>query len=146
MQMFNTKMKKLIASIGAVIGLAGTIGIGATQSANAANTNMSYYLGNGTEIHYSGNRHRQQYGHNYGQPRRYQQRHRRDDYYRHQPRRHVCGPRRAVKKAYRRGMNNPHVLRIKQRRIVVGGYQYGYRTKMVFDRYSNCRLIRKVGF
>ena len=66
--------------------------------------------------------------------------------YRSGRRHNVCGPRRAVKKAYRLGLNNPQVHRIKDRRIVVTGYQYGYRTKMVFKRYSNCNLIKTVNF
>ena len=76
---------------------------------------------------------------------RHTSKHRRHQY-RSSHRSQVCGPRRAVNKAYRLGLNNPQVHRIKDRRIVVSGYQYGYRTKMVFKRYSNCSLMKTVNF
>lgn len=72
--------------------------------------------------------------------------HGRHGQYRNKPHHSVCGPRRAMNKAYRMGLNNPQVHRIKERRIAVVGYQHGYRTKMVFSRYSNCHLIKTVNF
>jgi hypothetical protein len=150
MRILNSRFSK----IAAIIGLAGILGT-ATSTANAGNYGVNLSLGNGAGIYFSGNgghhnNRRYNNRHNnynsYNQP-RYNQRHNRHRNSYNQPRRQqVCGPRRAVNKAYRLGLNDPQIQRIKERRIVVSGYQYGYRTKMVFKRYSNCKLIKTVNF
>ena len=151
-------IKSKLAKIVAILGLAGIVTAGASV-ANAGNYGVDLQFGNGAGIYFSGNgghnrHHRNHYRHGggsyygsynqhrYSQPRR--KKHHRQ--YRNQRRHQVCGPRRAVNKAYRLGLNNPQIKRIKDHRIVVVGYQYGYRTKMVFKRYSNCRLIKTVNF
>ena len=147
-----------ITKIAALVGMLGATGIMAPGNAQAGNIGVEFLVGNGIEIYYNGNtkhrghsyRHRRNqrsgYYDPYYQP-KYNRRHkRRNNNYHHQPRRQVCGPRRAVNKAYRLGLNNPQVHRIRDRRIVVTGYQYGYRTKMVFKRHSNCRLLKTVNF
>lgn len=146
------------ARITAIIGLVGILTSVATGSANAGNYGVNLQFGNGAGIYFSGNSNHKQKGHKkYRNRHSYNQGHynpyyqprynpRPHNQYRQQPRRQVCGPRRAVKKAYRLGLNNPQVHRIKERRIVVSGYRYGYRTKMVFKRYSNCQLLKTVNF
>ena len=171
MSTLKSKFIKLVAALT----LAGTMGVATSTSANAGNFSVDLYLGN-SPIHYSGNNHhrykdhdQRRYkkrghrrnrhgrsghygsrGYNPGYADPYRGNYRTHEYrlpkYRSGRRHNVCGPRRAVKKAYRLGLNNPQVHRIKDRRIVVTGYQYGYRTKMVFKRYSNCNLIKTVNF
>ncbi|MCP4073860.1 MAG: hypothetical protein GY742_19360 [Hyphomicrobiales bacterium] len=143
MQLSKSNLLRTITTLGATLGLAGAIGLSATGNANAGNLGIDLYLGNGAGIYYSGNRNHR---HGYNNPRHYRQDYYRRDNYRHKPRRRVCSPRRAVKKAYRLGLNNPQVHRIKDRRIVISGYQYGYRKKMVFKRHSRCHLLKTVNF
>lgn len=153
MSVLTSKPAKIVA----ILGLAGIVSSGASI-ANAGNYGVDLHLGNGAGIYFSGNgghnKHRRNhyrhgggsYYNPYNQP-HYNQPHRKKHRkYRNQRRHQVCGPRRAVNKAYRLGLNNPQIKRIKEQRIVVVGYQYGYRTKMVFKRYSNCRLIKTVNF
>ena len=146
MKMSKSNLLATTTTLGATLGLAGIIGLSATGNANAGNLGIDLYLGNGAGIYYSGNRnhYRRNHHNGYYNPGYYRRDHYRRDHYRHQPRRQVCGPRRAVKKAYRLGLNNPQVHRIKERRIIISGYQYGYRTKMVFKRFSRCHLIKTV--
>lgn len=57
-----------------------------------------------------------------------------------------CGPRRALNKAWRMGVNRPHVSRVNGRKIVVAGFNRGHRAKVVFKRGSrHCRVIRTRG-
>ena len=153
MSVLKSKIVKFIA----IIGMASVLG-SASSSANAGNLNIELRLGNDAGIYLAGNGHHRQnrYRYNEGsynpyyQPRynqrRYRHRNKHRYNYRNHHRQQVCGPRRAVNKAYRLGLNSPQIKRIKERRIVVTGYQYGYRTKMVFKRYSNCRLIKSVNY
>ncbi len=149
MRILNSRFSK----IAAIIGFAWIVSA-AAGTANAGNYGVGIYLGNGSGIYFSGNGghynnrryHNPGYYNPYYQPGYNRHHNRYNKNYRAKQRRQVCGPRRAVKKAYRLGLNNPQVQRIKERRIIVAGYQYGYRTKMVFKRYSNCRLIKTVSF
>jgi len=147
MKIFGLNSLKTGTKSGAAIILASIIGLSSVSTANAGNFGIDLYLGNGTGIHYNDH-----YGHNrhHYKQRRYKHHNKRRSHYRDQyrPRQHqqVCGPRRAVKKAYRMGLDSPRVHRVKQNRIVVSGYQYGYRAKMVFKRYSRCHLIKTVRF
>ena len=47
-----------------------------------------------------------------------------------------CNPGHALDKAYRMGVNNPHVTRVNQSNIVVKGYSHGNSAKVVFKRNS----------
>ena len=153
MKMHGLNFLKNGAKTGAKLIVAGIIALTASGNANAGNVGIDLYLGNGTGIHYNGNNIHYRHNNNRDHYRRNNQRrshyrknrHYRDQY-RPRPQHHVCGPRRAVKKAYRLGLDSPQVRRVNDRRIVVSGYQYGYRTKMVFKRYSKCHLIKTVRF
>ena len=144
MNILSLNILKDNAKTGVKLIVAGIIGLSAFGNANAGNIGIDLHLGNGAAIHYNGNnihyRHNNQRRNHYRQDRYYR------DHYQPRPRHRVCGPRRAVKKAYRLGLDSPQVHRVKERRIVISGYQYGYRTKMVFKRYSKCRLIKTVRF
>jgi hypothetical protein len=148
MKLSKSNLLRTLTTLAAALGLAGALGLSATGNANAGSLGIDLYLGNGTGIYYSGNgnHYRRNNRNGYSTPSHYRPNYNRRDNYRHQPRRQVCGPRRAVKKAYRLGLNNPQVRRIEQRRIVVSGYKYGYRAKLVFKRYSRCHLIQAVNF
>ena len=169
-------LKSKFIKVVAALTLAGTMGVATSTSANAGNFSVDLYLGNSPIHYSGNNHHRyknhgqrrykkRSHRHNrHGRSNHYNSRsyypgyadpyrgnyRRTNKHRRHQyssGRRHnVCGPRRAVNKAYRLGLNNPQVHRIQERRIVVSGYQYGYRTKMVFKRYSNCQLTKTVNF
>ena len=39
------------------------------------------------------------------------------------------------------GLRDPHVVRIRHHRIVVGGWDYGYRARIVFARAPRCPVI-----
>ena len=156
MNVSKSKIINAIVKSTAAIGLVFTLGIATSGSANAGNFGIDLYLGHQSAIHYGGSKYygshqrRQQYGHRYnhnkGNRRNKYRKHRRHQDRYSQPRRHVCGPRRAVRKAYRLGLDGPRVHRVRENKVAVVGYQYGYRTKMVFKRYSNCRLIKTVNF
>ncbi|VAX06734.1 hypothetical protein MNBD_ALPHA03-2000, partial [hydrothermal vent metagenome] len=97
----------------AIIGLVGILASATIGSANAGNYSIGIDLGNGGGLYFSGNSNHKQKGH-----KKYRKRH--GNYYGNhnpyylpvhklppasnyypQPRRQVCGPRRAVNKAYR---------------------------------------------
>jgi predicted NBD/HSP70 family sugar kinase len=112
--------------------------VSTTGTANAGSS-FGIYIGNGygSGIHYNNRKHRnhgyngghgyRHYGHGYG--------HRRG-----------CGPRRALNKAYRVGLNRPHIARINHRKIVVVGYNYGHPAKVVFKRKGHgCKIIKTRG-
>ena len=169
-------LKSKFIKVAAALTLAGTMGVATSTSANAGNFSIDLYLGNSPvhysgnshqryknhdqrrykkrshrhkshrrSGHYNSGSYYPGYSDPYRGSYRHGNKHRRHQY-RSGRRHNVCGPRRAVNKAYRLGLNNPQVHRIKDRRIVVSGYQYGYRTKMVFKRYSNCNLIKTVNY
>ena len=72
--------------------------------------------------------------------------HRRHHYHGGYSRRHACGPRRALRKAWRMGVNRPHIARLNDRRIAVVGFSHGHRAKVVFKRHSrHCRVIKTRG-
>lgn len=57
-----------------------------------------------------------------------------------------CGPRRALNKAYRVGVNRPHIARINHKKIVVVGYSRGHHAKVVFKRKGHgCKVIKTRG-
>ena len=118
------------------------VAAGATFS--AANTaqaggNFGVYFGNGHGggIYNGNGGHRR---HNYYGG------HRRQQFHGGYGRRHSCGPRRALRKAWNMGVNRPHISRVNGRRIAVVGFSHGHRAKVVFKRHSrNCRVIKTRG-
>jgi len=145
MKIRNLNILKNGAKSGASLLFAGIIALSASGNANAGNIGIDLNLGNGNAIHFDGKNVHYRKHKSRHHSRHYK--HRRNQYhdqYRPQSHRQVCGPRRAVNKAYRLGLNHPQVHRVKDRRIVVSGYQYGHRAKMVFKRHSRCQLIKTV--
>lgn len=61
-------------------------------------------------------------------------------YYRREARR-SCSPHRAVWKASRMGLRNAHVAKVRRHRIVVAGWDQGYRARIVFARERHCPVI-----
>jgi len=53
-------------------------------------------------------------------------------------RRNRCTPRRAVRKARRRGLNQAHVVRVGRRGVVVAGRHWGERVVVGFGRQRHC--------
>lgn len=53
----------------------------------------------------------------------------------------TCSPHRAVWKASRMGLANAHIARIRRHRIVVAGWDQGYRARIVFAREPHCPVI-----
>ena len=119
--MFTKSVKTMLAA--AVVATGGAF---STSIANAG-TSFGIYIGNGPApgIHY-----------NHGGYNSYQA-----------PRRHrKCNPRRALNKAYRMGVYNPHITRVNHRKIVVKGYSHGHHAKVVFKRDSKrCRVLKTRG-
>ena len=163
MTVTKSNQLKIVATLGGAIGLACIMGFAATEEANAGNFNVDIYLGNGGQVHrthkrhYKSERHHKRRSHvQRYQPQPYYsgQRYYNDNHYRlrsrnqyYQPRkRQICGQTRSVNTAYRLGMNQPRVHRIKKHKIVISGYLYGNPTKMVFKRYSACKLLKTVNF
>jgi hypothetical protein len=123
--MFTKSLKSILA----VAAIAGGAAFSIAGSAQAGN-DFGVYIGGGHSGIYIGNG-----GHYKQQIRRHGPRHR-----------GFCGPRRAVKKAWRMGVNRPHIQRVNGRKIVVTGYSHGHRAKVVFKRDSKrCRVIRTRG-
>ncbi len=107
----------------------------AAGPAHAGSLSIDLYLGgpNPLGVHYRGGHRGHGFVH-HGPPRRFAP----------HPRRRVCSPRRAVRKAYRMGLNHPYVHRIGKRRIVVRGNNWGYPAKVVFGRGGRCPVIKTV--
>lgn len=123
--MFGKSFKSVLAAVV----VASTAALAPTTSANAG-SNFGVYIGGGHSGVYIGNNHRA--------PR-----------YRSGVRRGhngICGPRRALNKAWRMGVNRPHVARVNGKKIVIAGFNRGHRAKVVFKRGSNhCRVLRTRG-
>lgn len=121
--MFTQTLKTILA--------VGVIATGATFSTTNANAgDVGIYFNGGHGGFYVGNGHkrpRYDYGHGYN-------------------RRGYCKPRRALKKAWRMGVNRPHITRIGRNRIVVKGFNHGHRAKVVFSRSGHrCPVIKAKG-
>ncbi len=130
--MFLNSIKTFLA-----VGIVATGAAVSTTSTANAGSSFGIYIGNGygSGIHYGNRKHR---NHGY---------HRGHGYKRHgYVNRRACGPRRALNKAYRIGVNRPHVARINHRKIVVVGYNRGYPAKVVFKRKGHgCKIIKTRG-
>ncbi len=117
----------------------------ATVAASAAFTAVPAQAGNGGFSLYIGNGHSGGFYYGHG--------HRNHGYHGKKIRRHTgyghrrCGPRRALNKAYRIGLGDPHVARVNHRKIVVRGHNYyGGPAKIVFSRHGGgCKIIKMRG-
>ena len=122
--MFSNSVKSIVAA--AIV--AGGATFGATGAANAGG-NFAIYFGNGHQGVYYNNAPRRHY------VPRHQVRHR-----------GFCKPRRALRKAYRMGVDNPYIARIKRNKIVVKGHSYGHHAKVVFKRNTHrCKVLKTRG-
>jgi len=129
--MFVNSIKTFLA-VGIV---AAGAAVSTTSTANAGSS-FGIYIGNGHGggIHYGKRKHR-----NHG----YKNRGYRNNAHGH---RRGCAPRRALNKAFRIGVNRPHIARINHRKIVVVGYNRGHHAKVVFKRKSHgCKIIKTRG-
>lgn len=63
------------------------------------------------------------------------------DHGRHFAPRRSCNPRRAVRKAHRMGLRHARIHRIKRHKIVVKGWDQGYRARIVFARAPRCPVL-----
>lgn len=52
--------------------------------------------------------------------------------------RNRCSPRKAVRKARRKGLRNAHVVRVNRRGVIVAGRKWGDRVVIGFDRNRRC--------
>ncbi len=124
--MFNSQIKSLI--------VAGTVAMGAivatSGTASAEVRGGIYFGGPGFSIGFGdrGYRHHGRY----------------DRYDRHdhweRPRHRSCSPRKAVRKARRKGLRHAHVVRVGHRRIIVSGRKWGERVIMGFGNSKRCPL------
>lgn len=66
---------------------------------------------------------------------------------RHLRRYHTCNPRRALRKAQRRGIRHAHIRRINGRGVVVAGRKWGERVVIGFANHRSCpvRFVRARG-
>lgn len=128
--MFVNSIKTILA-VGIV---AAGAAVSTTSTANA-NSSFGIYIGNGTGIHHghrSNVNHTKKRGHGL----------RRNVFRNHRG----CSPRRALNKAYRIGVNRPHISRINHKKIVVVGHSRGHLAKVVFKRKGHgCKVIKTRG-
>ena len=123
--MFGKSLKSILA----VALVAGGAAFSTTTSANAGGSYGVYIGGGHGGVYYHSG--------GYHGPRHGVRGHRRGGY---------CGPRKAINKAWRMGVNRPHIQRVNRNRIVVAGFNHGYRAKVIFKRDSDrCRVIRTRG-
>ncbi len=124
-----------------ILALVVTIGgmAAATVSSQARSGHLDLTIG-GSGIYFSSGRgYRSHYR---GQP-RYDRRYSDRRYGRR-----LCAPNRALRKARRFGIRHAHVARVNRRVIVVKGFRYGSRAKVIFSRARQCPVIgyRNINF
>jgi len=130
------KALKTILAVG-VIASGAAFTAASPASAGPSGSIGVYFGGSGGGI-YIGNGKRRHGARRHGGNRYYAGGHRRG--------RNVCTPRRALNKARNLGVNRARIERIGKNRIVVRGFNYGYRAKVVFKRYSRrCQIIKTRG-
>ena len=130
--MFVNSIKTFLA-VGIV---AAGAAVSTTGTANAGSS-FGIYIGNGygNGIHY-GKRKHHNHGYHHGHS------YKRQGYTKSRK----CGPQRALNKAYRIGVNHPHIARINHKKIVVVGYNRGHSAKVVFKRKGHgCKVIKTRG-
>lgn len=116
-------------------GLAALIALGAvsaTTGSAAAGADFGVGIYIGEPGYYPGERH--------GWRDRYERHDRYDRYERRQYR--PCNPARAVEKARWNGLRHARVRRVTQHSVVVSGYRYGERDRMVFANVRGCPITR----
>ena len=141
--MFTRKIKSAL--------IAATIALGAITStggaAQAGSGGGIYLSGGGIGIEFTshrrhGRRHmgrghgRRHWGHGHRRH-RYD---RRDRWDRADYRRNSCNPRKAVRKARRKGIRHAHVVRVNRRGVLVAGRKWGDRVLIGFDRSRRCQV------
>ena len=131
--MFKTSIKTILAVGVLALGTAVTV----SAPANAGG-NFSVYIGDG---HGSG----VYFGKGHGRD-RVHYRHGHRPHFRGHDRRSKCKPRRALRKAYRYGLDDPYIKRINHNRVVVRGWNRGHPAKIVFSRHGHgCPIIKARG-
>ena len=129
--MFNKSAKSILAVFALVAG--------ATFAAPASAGNINLHIGSGHGGIYVGNEHPYQ-------PRYHNHRKYSHKYKNRVVHRGYCGPRRALRKAWHMGVNQPHIARLNKRKVVVVGYNRGHAAKVVFKRNSHrCKVIKSRG-
>lgn len=140
-------LRKSLVFAAAALTMLGSAALFASP-ANADNLHMKLVSPNGFvefgqtrlwehDAHYRGHKRR-------GHRSKRHHRHGHHDYYR--PVVRWCSPERAIHKAWRMGVNHPHIARIGDSRLVVRGHYRGHRAKVVFDRHSrHCPVIKTRG-
>lgn len=130
--------KKSIKSFVAAAIIASGAAVASTGSANAGNSFGAFVGSDHSNVIQINHVKRRSHGH-----KRF---HGKKVFKRKHHRRAACGPRRALNKAYRIGVNRPHVARINHKRIVVLGYNRGHPAKVVFKRSRHgCKIIKARG-
>lgn len=95
----------------------------APATAQAGNLYFEFGSGNHADSGFRRHNHGQRFRHREFTPRRF------------------CNPRRAVRKASRMGLRHARIHRIKRHKIVVKGWDHGYRARIVFARAPRCPVI-----
>lgn len=131
--MFTNKIKSVLiagtVALGALVGTAGTA---------SADVRGGIYLdGPGISIGFGERRRDRGFGHRRG----WDDGHRWD---RPRYRSNRCNPRKAVRKARRKGIRNAHVARVGHRGVIVKGRKWGERVTIGFGRSRHCpvRFVR----
>ncbi len=124
-------MRNILAKAGlaALIAL-GAVSATAGSAAAGADFGVGIYIGE--PGYYPGERH--------GWRDRHERHDRYDRYERRQYR--PCNPARAVEKARWNGLRHARVRRVTQHSVVVSGYRYGERDRMVFANVRGCPITR----
>jgi len=134
--MFINSIKSILA-----VGIIASGAAITTTSTVSASSNLGIYIGSshGNGIGFSNVKHKRhgiRRGHGIRKHHRFG----------HRNRGRGCGPRHALNKAHRAGVNRPHVARINHKKIVVAGYSRGYPAKVVFKRGGHgCIIIKTRG-
>ena len=119
---FHTSLIALVVTIGS---MAATVG-----SSEARSGYIDFTIG-APGIYYSSERRHHYRGH-----RRYMGRYEDRMYGRR-----ACAPYRALRKARRFGIHRARVVRVNRRVVVVKGYRYGGRAKIIFGRSRHCPVV-----
>lgn len=139
--MFNKSIKSILVAC--------TLVAGATIAVPASAGDLSIYIGSGHGSVHVGPVHNQKYRHHHGNVFHkdfHKQRKHNRKYKNRVVHRGSCGPRRALRKAWHMGVNQPHIARLNKRKVVVVGYNRGHAAKVVFKRNSHrCKVIKARG-
>ncbi|MEE9374982.1 MAG: hypothetical protein V3V04_01460 [Rhizobiaceae bacterium] len=134
--MFTKKIKSALIAVTIGLGAIATTG-GAAQAevrggVYFSGSGIGIEIGSGhrsTHRRYGHRRHR--YGHRYD---------RRNGWGRPDYRSNRCNPRKAVRKARRKGLRRAHIVRVNRRGVIVAGRRWGSRVVIGFDRSRRCNV------